>query len=115
MAHYKSVQRISDAMIYVKKLCRELSPRFNEVQLSLTQIGDCEELVEVSRLAGKPAPTHIDMAKYRSKVARANLLVEEANMLMAEVHLDLNDEAVRFGCDDHLYRTSKEGFGPGGR
>ena len=53
MAFYPSVQRVSDAMIYVKKLCRELSPRFQEVQAALDAIGDCKVLRENSKNKGK--------------------------------------------------------------
>lgn len=116
MAFYKSVQDVSDAMIWVKKLCRELSPRFAKVQACLDAIGDCKELRAASEKADKPHIQHLDLAEYRHKVAIANAYVEEANKVMAEVHMELNRHAVRCGVADHEYSTSDALLGgPGGR
>lgn len=116
MAFYQSVQDVSDAMIWVKKLCRELSPRFAKVQKCLDTIGDCKELRTASAKADKPHIQHLDLAGYRLKVATANAHVENANAIMAEVHQYLNSEAVRCGVADHEYSTSDTLLGgPGGR
>ncbi len=111
MAKYKNVQRVSDAMNWTKKKCRELSPHFAEVQAALDAIGDCDEIAKASKKKKKPQIYHIDLAKYRQMVALANCKVEEANAIMAQVHHELNDEAVRVGVDDHVYTLN----GPGGR
>ena len=111
MAHYDAVQRISDAMIWVKKLCRDMSPRFAEVQNALDNLGDDKELQDTAEKKNKPCLTHVALAKYRARVAEANLHVETANEIMAEVHDNLSQEAIRTGCDDHVYQRN----GPGGR